>query len=305
MDALTESYADTGDGWVPTWPQPTNWAKEIAAGVPEVEYLVEPYVPAGARIWIVGAAGTMKSWWALATSARLSREGRRVVYISEENPRAVELRRLSRIDADPERQVLYLGEGFDLKRDDHVRRLHEVTDSAALVVLDTLTAVWSGDESSNAEIAGFDRTVLAPLVARGTSILVVHHTGHPGLFGPRRGVSAPRGASAIGQKADELLVFESAAGGGTMIRHAKSRVIGDLEPVRSFELVEAAGRLTVALSAVRAGMTLEAALRAHLEAGGDRRWVACRDAVRAAGVRASDVAIGTTRKALLEESPEP
>lgn len=217
----------------------------------EQAYLVEPYLPRAARVWAVGAAESVKSMYALWLACGLSRDGYRVVYISQENGEAEDRRRIDRLAPNPAMFSLYNGEGFDLANPEHRAVLRGITDGADLLVLDTLTACWSGDENDNAAIAAFDRDALAPVVKSGCAVLTIHHTGHPGAFGARKGVGAARGASSIGQKADVLLHFEAEGEPGAFrISHDKNRFGGYKAPVSYFRVADRDdGGLTIATEA--------------------------------------------------------
>jgi hypothetical protein len=143
-----------------------------------------------------------------------------------------------RLRPDYSKLRLYVDEGFDLADPAHARVLIAATEGAGLVVLDTLSAVWSGDEDSNAAIGALDRDVLKPLVLEtSASVLVLDHTGNPQAFLKRRGVSAPRGASAKGQKADFLLEFRAAGACEFTIDQGKAR--GTVKhPRRGFLVVD-------------------------------------------------------------------
>ena len=197
-----------------------------------------PFLPARKRIWGVGPAEAGKSIWAAAKSAELSRAGDVVVYVSQENGLEEEARRFLRLRPDYEHLHLYVDQGLDLKLAEHQAALFAVTDGAALVVLDTLSACWSGDEDSNAELTAFDRDVLKPLQAAGASTLVLDHTGNPQSNVRRRGVSAPRGASAKGQKTDFLIEFKATGDGGFRLERGKKRGTHGKEP-RDYQVVDA------------------------------------------------------------------
>jgi len=104
-------------------------------------------------------------------------------------------------------------------------------------VLDTLSACWSGEEDSNAELGAFDRDVLKPLQAAGTSTLVLDHTGNPQSYVRRRGVSAPRGASSKGQKTDFLIEFTATGDGAFRLERGKKRGTHGKEP-RAYQVVD-------------------------------------------------------------------
>jgi hypothetical protein len=219
--------------------EPLDWDRVRAHGVPTLEYLLEPYVPARKRIWGVGAAESGKSIWAAFKSAELTRAGLVVCYVSQENGLDEETRRFLRLEPRFDLLRLYVDQGLDLTRPDHIQALLEVSTGAALTVLDTLTACWSGDEDSNGALAAFDRDVLKPLVNEiGAAALVLDHTGNPQQFVRRRGVNAPRGASSKGQKTDWLLEFQACGACEFKIHHGKGRGGGLTQPTRTFRVVD-------------------------------------------------------------------
>jgi hypothetical protein len=175
--------------------------------------------------------------WALVRGAEISHT-RKAVYISAENPLKVNLQRLRRLDVKPEGLLFFQDPEIDLRRSEDIAWLIEVSQDAALVILDTLTSVWGGNGLDNDEIAEFDRTVLQPLVREtGATVVVLDHTGHTQLFVKREGISAGRGASAKGQKADVVLHFTSEEGTRFTIIHGKNR-FGAKRPPQAFEVVD-------------------------------------------------------------------
>jgi hypothetical protein len=176
-------------------PKPLDYRRLIAEGVPEYPHLDRPYIPAGASIWAAGPAGSAKSMLALWESCKLSRSGVRVVYLSQENPLAVELRRLERLSPDPEHLILFHYQGLDLAQPDHVDWLKYEGGGAGLIVVDTFSACWSGDENSNEEIAAFDRDVIRPVIAahRGLDLDPGPHRAPNRLRPPKGCQRGPRG----------------------------------------------------------------------------------------------------------------
>ena len=216
-----------------------DYQRLATEGLPQVSYLLEPYVPEGARIWAFGPAESGKSLWALLVAAELTRAGHDVVYISQENPLVEDLRRLSRCSADWTHMRFYHDQGLDLAQRDHAAELVRSARRARLIVLDTLTACWSGDEADNPAITTFDREVLQLLVREtGATILVLDHTGNPQAFVRRRGVHAGRGASSKGQKADVVLEFRSEGQNGFVIEHAKNRMGGHRQPALHLRVID-------------------------------------------------------------------
>jgi hypothetical protein len=219
---------------------PLDFDKVLAQGIPETEHLDFPYVPRGVRIWVFGPAESVKTLFWQWMTAKLTRDGKTVVFVSQENPLATDLDRLTRLRPDFSRLRFYHMPGLDLADREHFVELAAACAGADLLVLDTLSAIWSGDEGSNAEIVALDRDVLAPIVRlTGVSVTMIHHTGHPQAFVNRGGVGAGRGASAMGQKADCVLVFQAVGPQEFTIDHAKNRTPGGYkEPKARFRVLD-------------------------------------------------------------------
>ena len=178
--------------------------------------------------------------WALWVAARLTREGRTVVYVSQENPLDEDLRRIEKLRSNLGLLRFAHMPDLDLADPDHVLELIETSRGAALVVIDTLSACWSGKEDDNAAIAALDRDALLPLVTEtDATVLVLDHIGHPQANVKRAGVNAGRGASAKGQKADAVLNFQASAQREFSIDVAKMRAGGgEKAPLASFRIVD-------------------------------------------------------------------
>lgn len=217
---------------------PTDWEALVRDGVPEIEYLSEPYIPRGARVWLWGATGTAKSIWALWVAAALSRLGITVAYFSEENPTVEDLRRLALIQPDPKFFRWFHRSGMDLTDHRWIEAMLEATEGCGLVVFDTWSDLWHGDENSNEDVRNFDANVLKPVQAQGGTPIVIHHTGHPQMFSNRKGATAARGASALGQKADVTLEFKAEDDGAFTIVYGKARIGGERQPDRTFRVVD-------------------------------------------------------------------
>lgn len=219
---------------------PLDFAKLLADGIPEAEYLDFPYLPRGARVWVFGPAESAKTLYLQWQAAKLSRDGRTVVFVSAENPLSTDVDRIARLRPDFERLRFYHMPGLDLADRSHFLELAEACSGADLLVLDTLSALWSGDEASNAEVVKLDRDVLAQLVRlTGITPVVIHHTGHPQAFVNRGGAGAGRGASAMGQKADVVLVFQATGVHEFTVDHGKNRTAGGYkEPKARYRIVD-------------------------------------------------------------------
>jgi hypothetical protein len=237
--------------------EPLPWQRLLAEGVPEIEYIEEPYFPKGARIWIWGVTGTSKSLLALMKAAEWSRRGLKVAYFSEENPLAEEIRRVALVHPDPERFRMYHRSGANLADPGWQAALLAVADWADVVILDAWTDLWAGDENENREVQQFDATVLKPLQERGATPVVIHHEGHPSAFVKRGGATAGRGASSLGQKADVTLQFKADRDGAFTIVYGKARIGGRRQPDRTFRIEDAQGGLEIVEVASEAAEAVE------------------------------------------------
>jgi hypothetical protein len=218
---------------------PLDFDKLLSEGIPEPDIL-HMYVVRGTRIWAFGPAESTKTLFFQWLAAKLTREGRTVAFVSAENPLATDLDRMTRLHPDFTRLRYYHMPPLDLADPEHFVELARVCADVDLVVIDTMSAVWSGDENDNRAIVGLDRNVLAPLVKlTQAAVVLIHHTGHPQAFVNRGGVAAGRGASAMGQKADCVLVFAAVGPHEFTIDHAKNRTPGGhKEPRVRFKVVD-------------------------------------------------------------------
>ena len=107
--------------------EPLDWQAVLRDGVPEVEYLMKPYLHKAARILVVGASGVAKSIYCLTVAAQLSREGSNVTYVSEENPKVEDVRRLAKARPDWAHFRFLHRPGIDLADSKWVRLLLETT----------------------------------------------------------------------------------------------------------------------------------------------------------------------------------
>jgi hypothetical protein len=287
---------------------PLDFHTLLAEGIPEPDYLAFPYIPRKCRIWNFGPAEAAKSlywqWW----TAKLTREGYDVVYVSAENPVGVDLDRMSRLRPDFEHLRYFHMPVLDLAEKADFLKLAEACGGADLVVLDTLSALWSGDENSNAEIVGLDRDVLVPLVRlTGATLSIVHHMGHPQPFISRGGANAGRGASAMGQKADVVLVFQAVGIHEFSLDHGKNRSPGGhKEPKARFRIVDTEdGGLDIEVLGrhvdERVGECTESMVEVILGGDGNLSTEALRAALRDRGFGTSTIAEAITE--LLAEEP--
>ena len=204
------------------------------------KWVVEQLLPEAARCWVIGEPGSGKSLFATAMCVRLAAEGHRVFLFSEENSAVEERRRLTRLGADPDLLSVFHRQGIDLSNrgwQQEVLKLVEA-DRPVVVVIDSFTSAWGGDENSNAEVAAFDRDLLMPLADLGAAPFVLHHPSRPSEGSNRLGARSGRGASAIGDKADLVYNFRTIDKDRFTVSRGKNRLglpeMGDL----TFQVVD-------------------------------------------------------------------
>ncbi|MFN2490376.1 MAG: AAA family ATPase [Actinomycetota bacterium] len=247
--------------WLSTPPEPTP-------------FLIEPYLAHGRRHTIFAETEGGKSITAQYWTALLTRQSRKVVYVSAENPSDEDRSRFYRLGADMNHLDLFqhmeMETPIDLNNVEHAEGFVNVSCKGAdLVVLDTLTACWGGDENSNAEIALFDRQILAPLAAQGAAVLVLDHVGHQQAFVKRTGANAGRGAISKGQKVDVTFRFipKSDERGMFEIEPGKYRITGRPRPPKTLMRVidTATGGLDIEPLGVTDDIKVEEAANAIVE----------------------------------------
>ncbi len=286
-----------------------DWEQLKRDGLPEVEYLDEPYLPTRARIWGSGPTESAKSMWAMWKCAQLSRQGFDVAYVSMENPLVEDIRRLERLRPDWEHFAFYHHElqpgVFDLVMPEHVEELIRIATGQALTVLDTFTGCWSGDENSNREFNSFDLHVMRRTVdATGSSLLVTDHTGHPQQFNPREGAAAARGASSKGQKCDAFLQFKAKGDKTFEITHGKARLGGQKAGKALLKVIDTDdGGLDIVKADASEAPAIREAMDAMVAAVEDSPEGFLTSADLKAAVRAGSDNKADAMRGLLEEKP--
>lgn len=216
----------------PYEPTPVDFDRLRAEGIPEIEFLVAPYFPKGASIWVFGPTESAKSMYCMWKAAELTRAGITVVYIQVENPLAVDFDRWERLHPDFRHLRYYHLSDFDLANPACAEWFLSTATAASIAFVDTFSGVWSKGEDNEATIE-FDNAIVVPIKAAGTSLVTVHHEGHPQQFVHRKGAGAGRGGSAQGQKADVVLDLDATADQYEfVINHGKNRFGAKEQPIR-------------------------------------------------------------------------
>ena len=180
-----------------------------------IRWMVKSLIPADAMGMLFGASGTFKSFVALdlclhvahgmAWCNRKMTPGP-VVYVAAEGGAGI----YRRVRAWHQHRKLSQPDNFHvcvtpllLTEEQQVSALREsiatLPSAPTLVVVDTLSQTFSGDENSSTDIADYLRLLNTHLrAAFNCTVLVVHHTGHMAS-------ERPRGSSAITANLDFLL----------------------------------------------------------------------------------------------------
>lgn len=189
--------------------------QQLADATKNVRWMVKTLIPADAMGMLFGASGTFKSFIALDLCLHVAHGlqwcGRKtaqgsVVYVAAEGGAGI----YRRIAAWHKQRGLSIPDNFHvcttpllLTEEEQVSALREsikaIPQPPTLVVVDTLSQTFSGDENSSTDVANYLRLLNTHLrAAFNCSVLVVHHTGHAAA-------ERPRGSSAITANLDFLL----------------------------------------------------------------------------------------------------
>jgi hypothetical protein len=177
---------------------PVDWPAAFTGQPEDTDWLWGEFLERGTLNALFARPSTGKSLLALEIAVDVVRCGQTVVYLDEEN-RVIDLvDRLQAFGCHPgelERLRLYsfayLPPLDDVRGGLHLRALVEAHD-AALVVIDTATRMVTGHENDSDTFLALYRCALAPLKARGVTVLRLDHPGKDESRG-QRGSSAKDG----------------------------------------------------------------------------------------------------------------
>lgn len=156
-----------------------------------VDWLVEDLIAKGDLTLLIGEPGVGKSWLSMALAVAAAERwthwlGRtlhldepRVLYVDEENPEGLVLRRLKKLGLTEEgaENIRFLHrQGIRLDRKPELL-LDEALDwGPSLIVLDSLTRMHTGDENNAGEVAKLFNDGINPLAREtGATVLLLHH----------------------------------------------------------------------------------------------------------------------------------
>jgi energy-coupling factor transporter ATP-binding protein EcfA2 len=156
-----------------------------------VDWMVENLLAKGDLALLIGEPGVGKSWLSMALAVAVAEQqahwlGRlihtetpRVLYVDEENPEGLVIRRLRRLGLTSvgEENIRFLHrQGIRLDRKPELL-LDEALDwGPSLIVLDSLTRMHTGDENNAGEVARLFNDGINPLAREtGATTLLLHH----------------------------------------------------------------------------------------------------------------------------------
>lgn len=206
------------------------------AGV-EIPHLITPLLPERSVVVVAGHSGTYKTWHALDLmlagafgvpwldhpELKSRTEPFSTLYINKEmggNMLATRLKMLAkneRYAKHPDYEKIVTERVFstdeaelDLNVPEQRQRLEETLLSLKvdMVVLDSLSMCWSGNEDSNTEVGGFYAQLRVLTERTGVLWVIVHHLGKPSSARPHIPAKfTVRGAGQIIQQADSAIIL--------------------------------------------------------------------------------------------------
>lgn len=211
---------------------------------PDARWVVNDLIPFGTITALTGESNSYKTFFtqsmAASVSAGTSFLGHfpttkgKVLIIDEENHRRHVKERYESLGITATPNILFLSqEGMRVDNEKHIENLRELLDreKPALVILDSLVRLHSGEENSATEIAkafsGMRR-----LVSNDRAIIVIHHHRKPQGFGKKTGSQSIRGSSDILAAVDSHLAIDRKETEIT-VTQTKMRLQPELKPFKA------------------------------------------------------------------------
>ena len=196
---------------------PVNWTEAFKRQPEDVDWLFPPILETGTTNALFGKPGVGKSLITLEIAMTLVREGKKVMYLDDENRVMDTVDRLKSFGCKHDELaglVMYSFAGLPpLDTPDggeHLAALADLNDPA-LIILDTTTRMVEGDENSANTFLQLYRCSLVPLKKRGITVLRLDHPGKDDRQG-QRGSSAKDGdvdsVWRLAHESDDMLVLE-------------------------------------------------------------------------------------------------
>lgn len=188
---------------------------EVGEAFEDIDWLVDELIPEQSVGMIFGASGTFKSFIAIDLVCHVAwgedfigKEVRKapILYLASEGGAGIfrrfeawhvarELERGKNIHLVTTPLILTLKEQLETL----VEAIEDMSEKPALVIIDTLSQTFDGDENSSNDIASYIRSINTDIRSRfNCSVIIIHHTGH-------NAAERPRGSSAMIANLDFLL----------------------------------------------------------------------------------------------------
>lgn len=215
---------------------------EIVKSAPaKVPFLMEPIIPSGSINLMAGHSGTYKTWhmlslaldgafgymWGEHPGTKVPTDPFTTIYVNKEmagsmlDVRLKMLAKSAKYTDNPdyesvlsERIILVEEAELDLNHELQRSRLEELAmgTEAKLIILDSLSMCWTGDENSAQEVGAFYVQMREITERTGVSWALVHHLIKPTTTGKKGSRTsskfAVRGSGQIIQQADGALLFD-------------------------------------------------------------------------------------------------
>jgi hypothetical protein len=162
----------------------------------------------GAVCLVYGAAGSLKTWLALAVARDAAKESRRVLYVLEEGLHGKVQERFRTLGMDTDRVFLAMRQGFMLDDPGKVSLLVAKAKEigAELIVLDPLSNIHGKEENERGEMLEISKALDRLATETGACVFVVHHANKAGGRQGRDALTADmsnlRGSSVLAGSAD-------------------------------------------------------------------------------------------------------
>lgn len=227
---------------------------DLTKAPPPPNWLLEGLVACGDVVLTSGASGLGKSWLTMGLAVAVAdghetylnqpvRKHGTVLYVDEENPEDVIYHRLRKLGLKNPGNVRYLWNNA-LRLD---RNPEELLDEAlefqpALIVLDSLTRIHTGEENDAGTMSPLLNDAIRPLAREtGAAVMLIHHHGVGG--------ERPRGSSDILASSDGALdIYATGYPGQFKVKLTKSRrrLSGDDMIVRVVDMPDGSVRVMAA-----------------------------------------------------------
>lgn len=216
-------------------------------GVPSIEWMIESIIRKGGITVFGGAAGSMKSWFAMYISVCLSQEVKilnqfdvkksNILYIDEENGDIVMLNRFMslikgmKIEPSALNNIhLSVFNNFKLDNEEVIGKLEYIIKNHQpdLIIFDSMVRCMEGEEDKSKDVRLIFDHLKEIFNKHGTSFVLLHHTAKH-----MKGLNALRGSGDFAGMADIVMMFDRLQDGSIKVSFEKNRHI-DTQKLQNF-----------------------------------------------------------------------